>query len=133
VGTDGLRTGAKAAAPATGSAVSIGSKQTASSKVVSQFEPLERVLDHATPDHGLGGFDVPASGAALWGGSAIVLSGQITSVAGYRHGYDYEGGLVEFVARFDGEPLSASEVALLSPDIPFVVEKEFNWVFDGDL
>jgi hypothetical protein len=133
VGAHGLATGVKATAPATGNAVNIGSKQTASSKAVSQFEPLERVLDHATPDRGLGGFDLPAGGAMLWGGSAIVMSGQITSVAGFRHGVEYEGGLLEFVAQFDGEPLSASEVALLSPDIPFVVEKELIWVLDVDV
>jgi hypothetical protein len=71
----------------------------------------------------------------LWGGRAVILSGQVTSATGLRHRSRWGGGLVEFVAQFDGSPLSPAERAALleeSPDTPYVTDKEYSWVFDQE-
>jgi hypothetical protein len=68
---------------------------------------------------------------SLWGGKAIVLSGQITSVVGPRQDFKFEGGVVEYVAQFHGQPLiGPAAAAALSSDAPYVKDKVYNWVFD---
>jgi hypothetical protein len=68
---------------------------------------------------------------SLWAGKAIVLSGQITSVVGPRQDFKFEGGVVEYVAQFHGQPLTGpAAAAALSSDAPYVKDEVYNWVFD---
>jgi hypothetical protein len=102
-------------------------------------DELERTLSarvHAPAEITRGDDVHPHAGKTqLWGGRAVILSGQVASVTGLRHRSRWGGALVEFVAQFDGSPLSPAESAALfneSPDTPYVTDKEYSWVFDEE-
>jgi hypothetical protein len=70
------------------------------------------------------------SAPQVFGGYATILSGPITSVTGVsRHKFDVDGGVMQFVARFDGVELSIDDLAVVAEDVPFIQDKAYLWVF----
>jgi hypothetical protein len=69
----------------------------------------------------------------IYGGYATILSGPITSVTGNScHKFDFDGGVMQFVARFDGVELSVDDLAMVAEDVPFIQDKAYLWVFDKE-
>lgn len=70
--------------------------------------------------------------SGMYGGEAIIITAAITSFTGLEKTFEYQHGMVEFVAAFTGTPLTNAAYEALPYDVPHIKPGGYKLVLVGD-
>jgi hypothetical protein len=70
--------------------------------------------------------------SGMYGGEAIIITAAITSFTGLEKTFEYQHGMVEFVAAFNGTPLTNAQYEALPYDVPHIKPGGYKLVLVGD-
>jgi hypothetical protein len=105
-----------------------------------RYEPDSDYGDGQHPEsHGMGGPYKEISysweqtkSSGMYGGQAIIITAAITSFTGLETPFEYQHGMMEYVASFDGKALTNAQYEALPYDVPHIKPGAYKLVLVGD-